>query len=250
MSRKDRDGMSKREMFRERRRRTETRNRLVAIGLIVLGAALVAFFLIWPTLRPVDVVAVTPLTRTQVDFNQAGDPNAPVKLDEYSDFQCPFCARFSEQTEQALLDAYVDTGKVFFTYHSVGEFIGPESSTSAEAAYCAGDQNKFWEYHDYVLGNQRGENAGWFSTRRLTAFAEALGLDINEFGSCFNNGKYRDMVRQELFAARELGIQSTPSFIITYTVDGQTVTDSIKGAEGFGVFQQKLDAALAAAGTQ
>lgn len=247
MSRKDRDGMSKREMFRERRRRTDTRNRLVAIGLIVLGAALVAFFLIWPTLRPVDVVTVTPLTRTRVDFNQAGDPNAPVQLDEYSDFQCPFCARFSEQTEQALLDAYVDTGKVLFTYHSVGEFIGPESGSSAEAAYCAGDQNKFWEYHDYVLGNQRGENAGWFSTRRLTAFAEALGLDMNQFSSCFNDGKYRDMVRQELFEARGLGIQSTPSFIITYTVNGQTVTDSIKGAEGFAVFQQKLDAALAAA---
>ena len=77
MGKKDRDGMSKREMFREKRRRTETRNRLIGIGLIVLGAALVAFFLIYPTLRPVDVVTVTPLTRSQVDFNNVGDPNAP-----------------------------------------------------------------------------------------------------------------------------------------------------------------------------
>ena len=250
MSRKDRDGMSKREMFRERRRRNELRNRLISIGLIVLGAALVAFFLIWPTLKPVDVVTVTPLNRSQTDFNKVGVPGAPVKLDEYSDFQCPYCASFSEDTEQAILDAYVVTGKVFFTYHSVGEFIGPESSRSAEAAYCAGDQNKFWEYHDYVLGNQRGENGGWFSARRLGAFAEALGMDMEQFNSCFNNGKYRDMVRQDLFEARDLGIQSTPTFIISYEVAGQTVTDVIKGAEPFSSFQQKLDAALTAAGAQ
>jgi protein-disulfide isomerase len=236
MGKKDRDGMSKREMFREKRRRTETRNRLIGIGLIVLGAALVALFLIYPTLRPVDVVTVTPLTRSQVDFNNVGDPNAPVKLEEYSDFQCPYCARFSEDTEQALLDAYVATGKVYFTYHSVGEFIGPESSRSAEAAYCAGDQGKFWEYHDYILGNQRGENAGWFSVRRLTAFAEALDLDTGAFSSCLNGGDYRDMVRQELFTARDLGIQSTPTFVISYEVDGQT-TD-IKGA-GFLHFSNK-----------
>jgi len=200
-------------------------------------------------LRPVDVVPVTPLTRGQVDFNKAGSPNALVKLDEYSDFQCPYCARFSEQTEQQIVDAYVNTDKVLFTYHSVGEFIGPESSRGAEAAYCAGDQNKFWEYHDYILRNQRGENAGWFSDRRLTAFAEALSLDINQFNSCFNNGKHRDLVNQDLLDARDLGISSTPTFIISYQANGQTVTDTIKGAEAFSVFQQKLDAALAAAGT-
>jgi protein-disulfide isomerase len=250
MSKKDQEGMSKREMYRERRRRSQTRGRLLAIGLIALGAVLVAVFLILPTVRPVDVVTVTPLTRSQVDFNTAGDPKALVKLDEYSDFQCPYCARFSEQTEQAILDAYVKPGKVLFTYHSVGEFIGPESARSAEAAYCAGDQNKFWEFHDYVLGNQRGENAGWFSTRRLQAIAEALNLDMTQFNSCFTNGKYRNMVLQDLGDSRDLGIQSTPTFIISYEANGQTVTEVIRGAEPFPVFQQKLDAALAAAGAQ
>jgi protein-disulfide isomerase len=250
MSKKDREGMSKRELFRERRRRGQLRSRLIAIVLIVIGAALVTLFLVLPTVRPVDVVTVTPLTRAQVNFNTVGSPDAPVKLDEYSDFQCPYCARFSEQTEQAILDAYVVTGKVLFTYHSVGEFIGPESARSAEAAYCAGDQNKFWEYHDYVLGNQRAENAGWFSTRRLAAFAEALNLDMTQFNSCFSNGKYRSMVLQDLADSRSLGIQSTPTFIISYEANGQTVTDSIRGAETLTVFQQKLDAALAAAGAQ
>jgi protein-disulfide isomerase len=250
MSKKDREGMSKREMFRERRRRSATRSRLIAIGLIVIGAIFVALFLIWPTLRPVDLVTVKPLTRPAVNFNTAGDPNAPVKLDEYSDFQCPYCARFSQETEQAILDAYVSTGKVLFTYHSVGEFIGPESARAAEGAYCAGDQNKFWEYHDYVLGNQRGENAGWFNTRRLTAFAENIGLDMSQFNACFNNGKYGEKLLQDYSAARDLGVQSTPTFIVSYQANGQTVSDTIKGAEAFSTFQQKLDAALAAAGAK
>ncbi len=140
--------------------------------------------------------------------------------------------------------AYIENGYMV----TVGEFIGPESSRAAEAAYCAGDQDKFWEYHDYVLRNQRGENAGWFSDRRLTAFAEALTLDINQFNTCFNNGKHRDLVNQDLVAARDLGITSTPTFIISYQANGQTVSDTIKGAEAFTVFQQKLDAALTAAG--
>ena len=250
MSKKDREGMSKREIFRERRRRGQTRNRLIAIGLIVLGAVLVALFLILPTVRPVDVVTVTPLTRPQVQFNTAGLATAKVKLDEYSDYQCPYCARFSTETEQAILDAYVATGKVLFTYHSVGEFIGPESARAAEASYCAGDQNKFWEYHDYVLGNQRGENAGWFSDRRLAAFADAIGADLGEFNSCFNNGKYRSMVLQDLSNARDLAVQSTPTFIISYQAGGQTVTDKVQGALPFSDFQQKLDAALSAAGAQ
>lgn len=250
MGRKDREGMSKRELFRERRRKAASRNRLISIGLMVLGAALVAFFLIWPTVRPVDMVTVKPLTRPQSDFNHVGDPKAAVKLDEYSDFQCPYCAKFSQETEQAILDSYVTTGKVYFTYHPVGEYGGPESALSSRAAYCAGDQNKFWEYHDYVLGNQRAENSGWFTTQRLTAFAKALGLDMNRFNECFGSGKYDDRIAQDLADANKLGIHSTPSFIISYEVNGQTVTEEIKGAQPLSVFQQKLDAALVAAGAQ
>jgi predicted DsbA family dithiol-disulfide isomerase len=73
---------------------------------------------------------------------------------------------------------------------------------------------------------------------------------MSQFNSCFNNGKHRERVRQELFDARNLGIQSTPTFIISYEANGQTATDTIKGAEAFSVFQQRLDAALVAAGAQ
>ena len=255
MSRKDRDGMSKRELFRERRRRTQTRNRIISIGLVVFGALLLALFLIGPNLQPTNIKTVTPLTRPETNFNEVGDPNALVVVDEYADFQCPACAFFSKNTEQALLDAYVTTGKVLFRFHSVGRFIDSrdpamESVQSAEAAYCAGDQNKLWEYHDYLLGNQLGENVGSFTDRRLTAIAETLGLDMSQFNSCYNNQKYREKVLEDGAEAQSRGITSTPTFIISYEVNGQTVTDTITRAEAFSVFQQKLDAALAAAGAQ
>lgn len=247
MSNKDTGGISKRQQFREKRRRAEQRSRLLTLGGIILVAAAFAYFLIYPNLKPVEMVTITPIARTQVDFNNIGDPNAPVKLAEYSDFQCPYCARFSHETEPQLLDAYVATGKVYFTYHSVGEFIGPESVAAAEAAYCAGDQGKFWEYHDMIFANQNGENQGWFSDRRLAAFAETLGLDVNEFNSCYNSGKYADLVNKDFADGRDAGVQSTPTFILTYTANGQTVTRKLEGAQPFATFQQEIEAALAEA---
>ena len=247
MSKKDRGGLSKRQEFRERRRRAELRSRLLVLGGIILLAVAVAYFLIYPNLKPVEAVTVTPFARPQVDFNNAGNPDAPVKIAEYSDFQCPFCARFTKDTEQKLVDTYVATGKVYFTYHSVGNFLGDESVAAAEAAYCAGDQGKFWEYHDMVFANQNGENQGWFTSRRLTAFAETLGLDMTAFDSCFDSGKYADLVSQDKLDATQAGAQSTPTFVITYTAGGQTVTRQLVGAQPFSAFQQEIETALAAA---
>jgi protein-disulfide isomerase len=249
MSKKDREGMSKREMMREKRRATEQRNRLIAIGLIVIGALFLVFIVVAPMLQPVGAITtVTPVARPQADRNSTGDPNAPVKIVEFSDFQCPFCGRFSKETEQQLVETYVATGKVYFTYRSVGGFIGAESVRAAQAAYCAADQAKFWEYHDMIFANQAGENAGAFKDSRLTAFAETLGLDMTAFKSCFNNDKYKDQVDQDAVAASDAGVQSTPTFILSYVKDGQTVSETLTGAQPFSTFQQEIDKALAAMG--
>lgn len=243
------EGMSKRQMRREQRRRSEQRSRLITIGLVVAGALLVAFFLIYPSIRPVGAVtSAEPRTRPQAQANMAGDPNAPIKLDEFADFQCPYCKRFAEQTESQIMDAYVATGKVYFVFHSYGDFIGPESKAAAEAAYCAGDQNKFWEMHDILFANQKAENAGDFTNSRLTAFAEKLGLDMNQFRTCFNGGKYDKKADQDAADARADNITATPSFVLSYTVNGQTKTELIQGALPFSEFQTKIDAALAEIG--
>ena len=238
--------MSKRQMRKEQIRRKEKQSRLVSILLITAGAIFVAFLIIWPNVQPIGEVVTPPsVTRTNVDFNKVGDPNAPIKILEYSDFQCPYCRLFYENTEAQFMEEFVDTGTVYFEYKSVGGFIGPESRDAAEAAYCAGDQGKFWDMHAVLFAYQTGENVGAYSERRLEAFAEAIDLDMNAYNECIDSGKYDDLVEQDSKDATAAGIQATPSFILTYEVNGETQTRLIQGAQGIEVFRQEIEAALA-----
>ncbi len=258
MSRKDREGLSKRQEMRERRRRAERRNRLLWIGLMVIGALLVAFVLIYPQVKPIAAIqTIAPLARPNVERNHTGNPNAPVRLVEFSDFQCPFCQRFWEQTEALILENYVKNGKVLFTYRSAGNWVsrnlgrgGVESENAAMAAYCAADQNKFWEYHDALFANFLGEDVGSFTIRRLQAMAENVGLEMSAFNACLSSKKYSAQVKQDFEDALAAGISGTPYFVITYTVNGQEKTLVIEGAQPFSVFQQQLDQALREAGAQ
>ncbi len=259
MSKKDREGMSKRQEFREKRRRTEQRNRWLMIGGIVIIALVIAFFLIYPQVKPVTgVTAVTPVPRAQVDRNTEGNPKAAVKLEVFSDYQCPFCKNFWANTEAQVENAYVKPGKVLFVYRSAGNWVsrnsgsgGTESQDSAQAAYCAGDQNKYWQMHDALFANNQDvEEQGSFAIRRLQAIAQSIGLDMNAYNSCMSSNKYMDQVNKDFQDAEAAGITGTPFFVITYTANGQTKTDTIDGAQPFSAFQQKLDAALTAAGAK
>lgn len=263
MSKKDGQGMSKRQEFREKRRRAEQRNRLIWIGAVVLLALIVAFILIYPQLKPLAAVQpATTITRPNVNRNSAGDPNAPVKLVEFSDYQCPFCKNYWKDTEAQVMETYIAPGKVFYTARSAGNFVSDnansqsggsdaESIASAEAAYCAADQNKFWQMHDSLFTNVLGEADGIsFTPRRLQAIAQSIGLDMNAYNSCFSSSKYESQANQDLQDAVKAGLNGTPFFTITYTANGQTKTDTIDGAQPFSEFQQKLDAAIAAAGSK
>jgi protein-disulfide isomerase len=237
--------MSKRQMMREKRQRQARLQRLGMIGIIVVGALFVAAALIYPNLKPAgEVVSADSVERPMADGNAMGDPNAPIKIEEFSDYQCPFCARFSEDTEGQIADTFVADGTVYFVYRSFGNFIGPESKTAAEAAYCAGDQNKYWEYHDILFANQTGENVGAYTDRRLQAFAETLSLDMGAFNDCFNSGKYSDRVDQDRLDGTAAGVTGTPAFLLTYTVNGEEKTRFINGAVPFSEFQTQIDGAL------
>jgi protein-disulfide isomerase len=243
------EGMSKRQARRDQRRRAEQRSRMIVIIGVVLVAVAAAAFLIIPNVTPVGgIKTVESVARPQAKDNAAGDPNAPVKLEEFSDFQCPYCARFAHDTEAQIMDAYVKTGKLYFVYRSFGAWIGTESGAAAEAAYCAGEQNKFWEMHDIIFANQTGENIGDFTNRRLTAFADKIGLDMGSFSSCFNAQTYKSRIDKDKADGLAGNIKATPSFLMTYTVNGQTKTEVIEGAVPFSEFQSKIDAALAEMG--
>lgn len=250
---------SKRQERRGKIKQQEQRNRLITIALITVGAALLVFAFIWPSIRPIAaVVSVEAASYPNADDNSMGDPNAPIVMEEFSDFQCPFCERFHEETEPLLRQYYVDTGKVRFVYRSMGNWVSgnigggrTESQDAALAAYCAGEQNKFWEMQAHLFANVLGEDAGSFTDQRNKAIAEQIeGLDMDQFNSCYDSGKYQDRVQQDMADGQAAGVNGTPGFIITYTVNGETRTRSIDGAQPFNVFQQELEAALTEMGAQ
>jgi protein-disulfide isomerase len=254
---------SKRQERRQQIRQKERRNRLVTIGLIVVGAAFVVLVVVWPQLKPVTgIVAIDPGTYFQPNDNAMGDPNAPIKIEEFADFQCPYCNRFHQEVEPLLKQYYIDTGKVQFIYRSMGNFVSDniaraqkttpktESQDAALAAYCAGDQEKFWEMHAHLFANVTGEDAGAFADRRLKAIAKTAGLDGAAFNRCYDSGKYLDRIQQDYEDAEAAKITGTPGFLVTYTVNGETKTRLIEGVQPFTVFQQELEAALHEMGVQ
>jgi protein-disulfide isomerase len=243
---------SKRQERREKMRQREMRSRMLTIGIITVVAALLVFAIVWPQIRPIaEVVSVEPIPRPNTERNTTGPADAPIKIEEFADFQCPFCERFFEQTEPLLIEHYVSTGKVQFVYRSMGNFVSQnigggrtESQDAAAAAYCAADQGKFWEMHDALFANVLGEDVGSFTDRRLEAIAQQVGLDMTEFNDCYGSGKYADEVQQDFADGSAAGITGTPGFLITYTANGETKTKTISGAQPFSEFQVQLEAIL------
>jgi protein-disulfide isomerase len=164
-----------------------------------------------------------------------GDPDAPVTIIEFADFQCPYCGRFFAETKPQIDEQYMQSGKVRFGYLNFA-FLGPESQWAAEAAECAADQNKFWQYHDKLYDSQSGENQGAFNKDNLKKFAEELGLDTSAFNECLDLGKYTQLIQDESSMASSIGVRSTPTFLI----NGQALV----GAQPFEVFQQTIDSLL------
>jgi len=234
--------MSKRAELRERREQRQRQQRLVVILGVVGVAIVITALLILQNNSPVGAIATAaPGTYPQADGSALGDPAAPVVIDEYSDFQCPFCKRFHDDTLSLIIRDYVSTGKVRFVYHNFpvvdrGSALG-ESHLAANAAVCAARQNRFWEFHDVLFANQSGENIGNFVSRRLEAMAETAGLDLTAYKECLASGNPETAVRADVAAASEAGLSSTPSFVIN--------GDVLVGAQPYEVFQTSIEAALA-----
>ncbi len=201
--------VGKRTAMRLKRQQQEQRRRIITISIITIAALLVVGLLVIPNLMAGSRV----IARPNPQGTSMGNPNAPVKVVEYSDFQCPYCARFALTGEPQLIQDYINPGNVYFTYMPYS-FIGPESVSAAEAAYCASDQGKFWEYKDQVFNNQAGENQGTFSDSRLTQFAQQIGLNMDQFNSCYTSHKYKQQVLDDKTKGDSLGVTGTPMFFV------------------------------------
>jgi protein-disulfide isomerase len=165
-----------------------------------------------------------------------GDENAPVTIVEFSDFQCPFCARFFSNTLSQIENDYISTGKVKLVYRDFPLSFHPNAQPAAEAAECAREQGKFWEFHDKIFENQQALSASSYKQ-----WASELGLDTAKFNSCVDSGKYRSEVQKDFADGSALGASGTPTFFIGKS-DG--LGQKIVGAQPYSVFQQAIEAYL------
>ena len=159
------------------------------------------------------------------DGRAIGPRDAPATLTVWEDFQCPVCGEFTRQIEPRLYNDFVMPGKLRIVYRDFA-FIGQESLDAASAARCAGDQGRFWPYHDYLFWNQGAENSGAFSRPRLDAIATAVGLDQAAFDSCLASGQALAQVEAETAEAQSAGVGMTPTLVVdTQVMPGAPLSD-------------------------
>jgi len=161
-----------------------------------------------------------------------GSPDAPVLIVEFSDFQCPYCSRVNPTMEQ-VKSTYGD--KVAIIFRDFPLPMHKEAPKAGEAAQCANDQSKFWEYHDKLFANQRA-----LKDEDLKGYAVDLGLEVAAFNSCLDSGKYTAEVEEDKKAGAAVGVAGTPAFFI----NGQF----LNGARPFDSFKELIDSELEAKG--
>lgn len=181
-----------------------------------------------PTNVPEDTVNMDALIENDAIL---GDKNAPVTIVEFSDYECPYCARFQSETLSLIKEQYIDTGKVRLIYRDFPLSFHPNAQKAAEAAECAGDQGKYYEMHDMLFEN--GVSGG---VSQYKQYAKQIDLDEAEFASCLDSGKHVSEIQSDFRDGQTVGITGTPGFII----NGQLVV----GAQPFPVFQQIIESAL------
>lgn len=206
--------MGKRQEIKNRKQQKIRKQQTTTLIIVLVLALFISGFVIFQSLKPVgDIKTLEIRNHPQVTELGMGNPDAKIIVEEFSDFQCVACFRFWQNSETEFIEKYVATGDVFFKY-SPFSFIGDESFQAAEAAYCANDQEKFWDYHDMLFTNWTGENVGNFNNDRLVAFAASIGLDEKEFKSCLNSNKYDSKVKQDVVYGNQNGVSATPSFMV------------------------------------
>ncbi len=163
-----------------------------------------------------------------------GAKNAPITMIEFGDYQCYYCNNFYHTIEPDIVKNYINTGKVKMIFKDF-TIIGQDSVTAANAAHCAQDQGKFWEYHNALYDNWSGENTGWISLSGLTTFAKQVGLNQETFRQCVTQSKFIPTVRASVSDAKNLGLTGTPDFFI---IAPDNSIEKVVGAQPYEVFDE------------
>jgi protein-disulfide isomerase len=157
-----------------------------------------------------------------------------------SDFECPYCKMWHDQSYDALRKDYVDAGRVRMAYVNYPLSIHPQAKPAAEAAMCASAQHKFWEYHTALFQSQDSWTKPGDATPKFDSLATALALDVPRFQSCLRSHVMRAVVDADQDRMQRSGVGSTPTFFIG--------NEKVEGAQPLPVFREAVDSALAHAG--
>ncbi len=192
-----------------------------------------------PTTQP-----TTPVKISADNDPIIGNPDAKITIIEFSDFQCPFCARFNSQTLPLILEEYIEQGKVKLVFRDFPiQSIHPNALPAAVAAECANEQGKFKDMHDKLFDNQnewnRQETVDALSL--FSQYATEIQLEKEAFDSCLTSGENIDEIRKDLEDGRDYGVTGTPGFFIGNDQIGYV---ELKGAQPFESFKKVIDAQL------
>ncbi|MCG8468166.1 MAG: DsbA family protein [Gemmatimonadetes bacterium] len=166
-----------------------------------------------------------------------GAEDAPVRIVEISDFQCPFCRQFHDETLTRIDSAYIETGKVNYLWVSYANPGHSQAFTSSEAAFCAGAVGKFWPMHDILFERQEEWSGSPDPYALFVSYAEEINIEPESFGSCVRNSLLASLLLRDYMSVSRAGISSTPYFILADSV-------AIRGAADFSTFSQAIDTLL------
>jgi protein-disulfide isomerase len=194
--------------------------------------------------QPSGVAAFKEQTISVGDSPYKGAKDATVTLIEYSDYQCPYCARNYREVMPALVEEYVDTGKLKFVMRENPiPSLHRNAMSASLAALCAGDQGKYWEMHDIMFDNQKT-----LDVANLRDFAEKIGTNLEEFNECLDSKKYEKRVAEDIKSGSNMGVSGTPAFVLGLTdpndPDKAILSVYIRGAQPLASFKQAIDGLL------
>jgi protein-disulfide isomerase len=191
--------------------------------------------------------APSPPAEFSLDLDTApfkGNKDAKIILVEFSDYQCPFCSRHFRETLPEIEKEYLTTGKLKYIFWDFPlQSIHRDALKAHEAAYCAGEQGKYWEMHDRLFVNQDA-----LAVPDLAKHAIAVDLDLARFQSCLNSEKHAARIRVAIADAQKIGVTATPTFfVVDRSSAGQSpkILRIIRGAQSYAQFRDALEKALA-----
>lgn len=195
-----------------------------------------------PTLAPAQPEKEAPVVlgeadQVEIEANSVavkGKKDAPITIVEFSEYQCPYCARYVEETYTQLMAEYGD--QIYYIFHDYPLPFHQHAQQTAVAARCAGEQGKYWEYHDLLFEKNEDWSAKTKIEADLKSYAQSLGLNTNQFSTCLNSDKYDQAIKDDLALGAKVGVSGTPTFFINGTM--------LVGAQPFASFKRIIEESL------